>query len=340
MARSPDPDEYRMSLGDHLEELRYRILMGLIGPVVGAVIALIFGKQILAFLVRPYLAAQYAFGHSAQIEALSYAEGFTEYLKVSLLVGLIIGLPWLLWQMWRFVETGLYESERRLAMALLPGSALLMMIGLAFLYYIMLPVVLAFMIGFASNIPMPQVHEGGWFNWVFARLVDSPQADYPENGADLPAANDSLSPGRLPVLRQAPLDPQEGQMWIKAPEQYLCVHVGGRTLTYLPTGSDALATRQRLNEYIRSVLWLALAFAVSFQLPVVMLLVNRSGLVTVRHLASARKYALLGCFVASAILTPADPISQVLLAAPMYLLYELGLLVVYWTGRQSRVKPT
>ena len=68
------------------------------------------------------------------------------------------------------------------------------------------------------------------------------------------------------------------------------------------------------------------AFGLSFELPVILLLMVRAGLMTADGLASKRKYAILFAFIAAAILTPPDVISQVLLAIPVILLYELSIL--------------
>ena len=73
---------------------------------------------------------------------------------------------------------------------------------------------------------------------------------------------------------------------------------------------------------------LSLGFAVGFQMPVVVLLLGWAGIVEPKDLTGIRKYMLMGCLVASSILTPADPLSMVLLAGPLYVLYELGLILL------------
>lgn len=91
-------------------------------------------------------------------------------------------------------------------------------------------------------------------------------------------------------------------------------------------GALAIEVEPRISEYLSLVMRLMFAFGVSFELPVLLLLLVKAGLMTADSLASKRKYAILLAFIAAAILTPPDVISQVLLAVPVILLYELSIL--------------
>ena len=93
----------------------------------------------------------------------------------------------------------------------------------------------------------------------------------------------------------------------------------------------------RVSEYLSLIMTLTLAFGVSFQLPVVLTLLARIGMVGSKSLKSWRKYAFVAVLVVAAFLTPPDPISQLGLALPMLLLYELSILSVRWVER-SREK--
>lgn len=105
-------------------------------------------------------------------------------------------------------------------------------------------------------------------------------------------------------------------------------------LVVAPAG---VAVMPDINEYLNTVLALSLAFGLSFELPVAVVLLVISGFVTPAQLRNQRGYVLVGVFVAAAVLTPPDPLSQVLLAVPLYLLYEAGILA---TGLiASSVKP-
>ena len=81
------------------------------------------------------------------------------------------------------------------------------------------------------------------------------------------------------------------------------------------------------------VLKMTLAFGVVFEMPVVIVLLARLGLVTPTTLATARPYVMVGCFVVGAILTPPDIFSQLIMAAPMIILYEISILVARFMAR-------
>lgn len=100
-------------------------------------------------------------------------------------------------------------------------------------------------------------------------------------------------------------------------------------LSFQISGGDqslSIEVEPRISEYLSLVMRLIFAFGLSFELPVVLLLMAKAGLVTSRGLARNRKYAILTSFVAAAILTPPDVISQVMLAVPIILLYEISII--------------
>lgn len=312
----------RMSLGDHLEELRRRIILGLIGPVAGGILLLFYGRQLVVFLAQPLLIALHDAGVDPKFHFMDPTSPFTIYLKVSLIGGLILGLPWLLWQIWKFVAAGLYAHERKFVRLLIPGSSVLTITGLVFMYYIMLPVVLAFFIGFALSYPPPDLQSEGFLDPLTGYYQAEPPPPPPLDAADIP-------PVQVPLLRQPPPDPEPGDLWFQWPEMALHVVVGeGRVLEFHSQSRDVAALDMRLDEYISFVLWLALAFAVAFQLPLIMLLVSGTGIVELDQMKAGRKYAFFGCFVVGALLGPADPFSMFFLAVPLYALWELGLVLV------------
>ena len=100
-------------------------------------------------------------------------------------------------------------------------------------------------------------------------------------------------------------------------------------LSFQISGGDqslSIEVEPRISEYLSLVMRLIFAFGLSFELPVVLLLMAKAGLVTARGLAEKRKYAVLLSFVAAAILTPPDVISQVMLAVPIIVLYEISII--------------
>ncbi|WP_027960312.1 twin-arginine translocase subunit TatC [Halomonas halodenitrificans] len=103
---------------------------------------------------------------------------------------------------------------------------------------------------------------------------------------------------------------------------------------FTQTGPENVTVMTDINAYLNFVLKLFFAFGVAFEIPIATFLLIASGATTVESLSKKRPYVVLGCFVVGMLLTPPDVISQSLLAIPMYLLYEVGLLF----GRLARRK--
>ena len=95
---------------------------------------------------------------------------------------------------------------------------------------------------------------------------------------------------------------------------------------FTQTGPDNITIMTDINQYLNFVLKLFFAFGVAFEIPIATCLLVLSGATTVESLGRKRPYIILGCFVVGMLLTPPDVVSQSLLAIPMYLLYEVGLL--------------
>lgn len=104
---------------------------------------------------------------------------------------------------------------------------------------------------------------------------------------------------------------------------------------FTQTGPENVAVMTDINQYLNFVLKLFFAFGVAFEIPIATFLLIYSGATTVESLSKKRPYIVLGCFVIGMLLTPPDVISQSLLAVPMYLLYEVGILF----GRLVKRKP-
>ena len=93
-----------------------------------------------------------------------------------------------------------------------------------------------------------------------------------------------------------------------------------------------------INEYISFALTTFFAFGIAFEIPVVVVLLTLTGLVSVETLRSARGYVVIGVFIAAAVLTPPDPLSQIMMAIPMWLLYEGGVLMARLLAREKKKK--
>ena len=95
-----------------------------------------------------------------------------------------------------------------------------------------------------------------------------------------------------------------------------------------------------MNSYLGFVMQFLFGFGLSFLLPVLLMLLERAGIVTREQLVAARRYAIVGAFAIAAVLTPPDVGSQLLLAIPLVLLYELALVGIWFTERKrNNQKP-
>ena len=295
-----------MPLGDHLDELRRRLVFALVGLAPLVALGLVFGGPIIDVLVHPLETQLRNADQPAKLLATSPIETFAAYVKVSLVLALIVGMPWVLYQIWLFIMPGLYTAERRFVYFLIPLSGVLTAASVAFLYFILLPISLYFLItfgtGIASSTPPAQM-----------------TAPLPE-GIVLP---------EIPVLDGEPIDPEPGQSWVNRRLKELRVHVGdGRTLGMPLRGDGLIAQEYRIGEYINLIFLLGVVFALSFQLPIVLMLLGWVGILEPRDLTRWRRHIMFGCGVGGALLTPQDPISMLLLGGVLYALFELGIVLM------------
>jgi len=243
--KTNDPLSNTMSLGDHLDELRSRLLLAILGIVICTFISLWFSRYLIIFLQKPYTNLM---GDKA-LQALSLTEGFVSYVKIALIAGLVISSPWVFYHIWMFVAAGLYEHERRYVHIAVPFSAVLFIGGALFFLFLVAPISI------------------GWLIKV----------------------NDWLG----------------------------------------------LNTNITFKNYITFVTSLMLVFGVAFQTPTAIFFLNRSGLVSISALRGARKYVILAIVIIAAMATPPDVVSQITLAIPMYMLYELGIVLCHFAGGEK-----
>ncbi len=153
-----------MSLVDHLEELRWRILKSLIAVAVGTVIAFIFREQIVRFLAAPLPQGADMLTHG-KIVVTGITEGFTVFLLISFAAGVILALPVILYQVWGFVAPGLYAHEKRAAVPFIFIGLVLFIVGVT-LGYIVLRYPVEWLVNFASNTFVELITANSYFTFV------------------------------------------------------------------------------------------------------------------------------------------------------------------------------
>lgn len=153
-----------MSLVDHLEELRWRILKSLIAVAVGTIIAFIFREQIVRFLAAPLPQGADMLTHG-KIVVTGITEGFTVFLLISFAAGVILALPVILYQVWAFVAPGLYAHEKRTAVPFIFIGLVLFIVGVT-LGYIVLRYPVEWLVNFASNTFVELITANSYFTFV------------------------------------------------------------------------------------------------------------------------------------------------------------------------------
>jgi sec-independent protein translocase protein TatC len=161
-------DPSAMSLVDHLEELRWRIFKSIIAIVVATIIAFIFRDQLMLFIQAPLpkeANALYNHGQGGKLVVTGIAEGFTVFLKISFVAGVILALPVILYQTWAFIAPGLYEHEKKYAVPFIFIGIVLFAAGIT-LGYIVLRYPIDWLVNFASGSFTELVTADSYFGFV------------------------------------------------------------------------------------------------------------------------------------------------------------------------------
>lgn len=238
------------SLVSHLIELRDRLLRIVVGFLITFICLFPFANRIYTLLAHPLLAKLPAGG---QMIAIGVTTPFLVPMKVAMLAALVLSLPHTLYQAWSFVAPGLYANERRFVLPVVVSSTLLFLIGMAFAYFLVFPVVF----GFITS-----------------------------------------------------------------------------------TAPEGVAVMTDIGNYLDFVITLFIAFGLAFEVPVLVVLLVRFGVVSLEKLREVRSYVIVGAFIIGAVFTPPDVVSQIMLAVPLWLLFEAGLLVAGLIGPALSDKPS
>ncbi len=259
-------DEKRLTVLEHIRELRIRLTRSVIAVALTTGISFFFAGQIFDVLTykSPFsraasdmLVSKFHLLPAPDVSLvyIDMTEMLGIYMKVCLVAGIILTIPFLLYQVLMFVSPGLTSREKKYVYLILPWVSLMFLVGVAFGYFILIPPATKFLLTFGSDIAVPQI---------------------------------------------------------------------------------------RVGNYISLVTRLLLAIGVVFELPVVVTLLARIGVVTSKWLASKWRWAVVIAFIVGAVITPTfDPINQSLVAVPLVILYvmSIGLAKIAQRKRSKAAAP-
>lgn len=299
-----------MTIGEHLEELRWRMILGLSGFFIMAIVCYALGDHLIHFFLRPLMIAQLHAHQSPQIYYTEVAESFMTFLKVGLICAAAISSPWLLYQLWQFVAAGLYPRERKYITKYLPLSITLLISGMLFLYFVVLPLMMTFFLE---------------FNFGPGDLLGPAQIDR--------AA--STQPAMVvPEYYGDRANPPDRALWFDRTQHRLKFFLDGETRV-IQFGTAGVATPLiTLKTYIDMVVAMLLSFGLAFQMPLVVLALVRIGIVDIPQLKRMRKIIYFSMSIVAAFIVPDVVTGMVALLIPLILLFEMGL----WLAKEPKVK--
>lgn len=231
------PNDQEMTLVQHLLDLKTTLTRSILAIIVLFICLFPFANEIYTYISEPL--TRYLPEGTSMI-ATAVASPFLTPFKLSFVLAIYLAMPFLLYQLWRFIAPALYQHERQLVAPLLFFSSFLFYSGGLFAYYVVFPLVF----GFLSQ-----------------------------------------------------------------------------------TAPEGVTIATDISLYLDFVIKMFFAFGMAFEVPIVTILLIISGMTKPEKLSHARPYIVVGAFVLGMLLTPPDIISQTLLAVPMWLLFELGLII-------------
>jgi len=252
MSQNPQNDQ-AVPLVAHLQELRDRLLRSVAAVLVVFAGLYAFANELYLILVKPLEKLLPDNLSEMGLIATGVASPFLVPFKLTLVLSVFITVPFLLHQIWSFIAPALYKHERRLAVPLLVSSVILFYCGIAFAYFVVLPIVFGF---FTSVAP------------------------------------------------------------------------------------EGIAVMPDISSVLDFVLKIFFAFGIAFEIPIATFLLVWTGMVSIESLKSKRPYIFVACFAVGMLVTPPDVLSQTILAIPMWLLFEAGLIFSKFARPRSDNEPT
>jgi sec-independent protein translocase protein TatC len=280
--------------------------------ILAAIVCLIFGSRVMSAFCRPLWNGYIKHGLDPQIITTSLTEGFVVYMQISLISAAAIASPWILFQLWQFIRSGLYPTERKYVTKYMPYSIGLLISGMLFLYFLVLPITVNFLIGFSMSVPIT----GG-----------SSQVD------TLAAARPAVTPA-IPTYKGDPADPRPGELWIDSTQSRVKVRIGNETRVLHLGNTNLISPMVSVQTYIDLVVQLLLMFGLTFQLPLVMLAVVKIGIVNTTQLRKWRRAAYFGIAVLCGVVVPDVVTGMIAMMVPLIFLYEGGIIMAARAERQ------
>jgi sec-independent protein translocase protein TatC len=150
-----------MSLVDHLQELRNRLIKAALAVAVGASASYLYAAEMVSLLTAP----------AGKLYYMNPAEAFFAYIKVSVVAGFLLALPVVLYQAWAFTVPALANKERRASLFLVPSSVVLFFAGIGSSYFFVLPAGIKFFMGYASDVLQPMFSLGQYLSFVISFVL-------------------------------------------------------------------------------------------------------------------------------------------------------------------------
>ncbi len=222
----------------HVDELRQRLIKILLGFIIATLACYNFVGRILPWIIKPA-------GH---LIYTAPTEAFGAYMTLAAVMGFLISFPWTLYQVWVFVGVALRPHEKKFVALFGPLSLLFFLLGVAFSYFVGIPLTYRFLMSFSSPSMQPMITVSHYMGFLANMLI---------------------------------------------------------------------------------------AFGVTFELPLILAFLAKIGIATPEFLRQKRRHAIMIILIVAAIVTPPDVVSQVLLAVPLIILYEVGIIFVRITSKHK-----
>ncbi len=313
-----------MGFGEHLEELRRRVIYAILGGVVGIAFCLYHVNDVIGMLYQPYFLALRNAGYPGNLIYQNPLGSFISAMVLGMQAGLVLASPWIIYQAWRFVAVGLYPRERKLVYKYMGPSMFLFAVGVAFFFFLVLPVLLKFTMQFNTQLPPPSAQPYGVEKWLY------PATSSPQDFAKLPSGNKAHLL-QIPIVRSDPTKfaPGAAVMWYNAVDHQLKLHVNQLTLALSTVPANSIfASYPLFKEYRSFVVIMCLIFGLSFELPMVMLILSQIGIVKASQFRKMWRIAIMTLAVTAILLAPSPDVFTFLsVFIPLVLLYVLGLIL-------------